>query len=91
MYRHLLWEGIRPLTMQKGVRATGLKEIQLHPDAWKSLAIKAEVAVRKEGNNANSANPEGLENKFIGKTPLFYVPGPILQIHINNFIFYKIF
>ena len=65
MYRHLLWEGIRPLTMQKGVRATGLKEIQLHPDAWKSLAIKAEVAVRKEGNNANSANPEGLENKFL--------------------------
>jgi hypothetical protein len=64
MYRRLLWAGIRPLTMRKGGRATGLKEIQLHLDAWKSLAIKAEVAVRKEGNSANSANPEGLENKF---------------------------
>ena len=64
MYRHLLWAGIRPLTMQKGVRATGLKEIQLRPDAWNSPAIKAEVAVRKEGNSANNANPEGLENKF---------------------------
>ena len=63
MYRHLLWAEIRPLTMQKGGRATGLKEIQLRPDAWK-LATKAEVAVRKEGNSANSANPEGLENKF---------------------------
>lgn len=65
MYRRLLWAGIRQLTMRKGGRATDLKEIQLRLDAWKSLAIKAEVAVRKEGNSANSANPEGLENKFI--------------------------
>jgi len=65
MYHRLLWAEIRPLTMRKGGRATGLKEIQLRLDAWKSLAIKAEVAVRKEGNSANSANPEGLENKFL--------------------------
>ena len=74
MYRHLLWAGIRPLTMQKGGRATGLKEIQLRPDAWKSLATKAEVAVRKEGNSANSANPEGLENKFSFGPPFLLGP-----------------
>ena len=77
MYRHLLWAEIRPLTMQKGGRATGLKEIQLRPDAWKSLATKAEVAVRKEGNSANSANPEGLENKFsFGPPFLLFLLGP---------------
>lgn len=80
MYRHLLWAGIRPLTMQKGVRATGLKEIQLRPDAWNSPAIKAEVAVRKEGNSANNANPEGLENKFSFGPPfppfLLFLLGP---------------
>jgi hypothetical protein len=66
----------------------------LRPDAWKLLAIKAEVAVRKEGNSANSANPEGLENKFFTEFwfySVFFSRQEIMNFFFgqNTVVFYK--